>query len=87
MEEVTLTLSLTLNINLTLTLTLVYQEGIHLIESQPLEHIASRAFLYYREDQKIRAMTSAMEDNGDFSGMDDGEIMVRVTNCLGVSSL
>lgn len=29
----------------------VIQEGIHLVESQPLEHIAERAFLYYREDQ------------------------------------
>ena len=29
----------------------VIQEGIHLVESQPLEHIAERAFLYYREVQ------------------------------------
>lgn len=42
---------------------LSYQEGIHLVENQPIEKIAERAFLYYNEDQKIRALEKDFLDN------------------------
>jgi hypothetical protein len=42
----------------------VYQEGIHLIESQPQNLLAERAILNYREDQKIRALAQALEEAG-----------------------
>jgi glutamate dehydrogenase len=35
---------------------LVYKEGIHLVEIQPHDMVADRAFQYYRQDQKIRKL-------------------------------
>jgi len=40
---------------------LVYKEGIHLVESQPSEAVAERAFMYYREDLKIGQMCDRLE--------------------------
>eukprot|EP01038_Epipyxis_sp_PR26KG_P010640 gene10640-14290_t len=50
----------------TLASKLVYQEGIHLIESQPYSRIAERAFMYYREEQKIQTIIKKIEN--DFGG-------------------
>jgi len=40
---------------------LVYQEGIHLVETQPIEKLADRAIQYHREDMKCRELISKME--------------------------
>jgi glutamate dehydrogenase len=45
----------------TLASKLVYQEGIHLIETQPVNKIAERAFMYYREDLKIKELINKLE--------------------------
>lgn len=45
----------------TLASKLVYQEGIHLIETQPDEKIAERAFLYFRADQKMRGLAEEVQ--------------------------
>jgi len=39
---------------------LVYQEGIHLVEIQPAEKLAERAFQYYRQDQKIKQLIAEL---------------------------
>lgn len=44
----------------TLASKLVYLEGIHLVESQPAEQVASRAFQYYRENQRIQHLTDVV---------------------------
>lgn len=41
---------------------LVYQEGISLIESQPLEKLADRAILYYLEDKKVQGVLAKLEN-------------------------
>lgn len=41
--------------------TLVYKEGIHLVETQPIEKLAERAFAYYFEDLKMRKVISDVE--------------------------
>jgi glutamate dehydrogenase len=40
---------------------IVYAEGVHLIEQQPLEHVAERAFAYYRADQKVQSIIRSLE--------------------------
>lgn len=40
---------------------LVYQEGVHLVEQQPLEKVAERAFAYYRADRKIQKIIKQLE--------------------------
>lgn len=45
----------------TLASKLVYQEGIHLIETQPYAKLAERAFMYYRQDRKIRELADELE--------------------------
>ena len=40
---------------------LVYQEGIHLVETQPTEQLAQRAFMYYRAEQNIRKVVADLE--------------------------
>jgi glutamate dehydrogenase len=40
---------------------IVYAEGVHLIEQQPQEHVASRAFDYYRADQKVQGIIRSLE--------------------------
>ena len=45
----------------TLASKMVYQEGIHLIETQPVEKLAERAIQYYRESRKINALVSDLE--------------------------
>ena len=45
----------------TLASKLVYQEGIHLVETQPAEKIAERAFMYFRADQRMRALAADVE--------------------------
>jgi glutamate dehydrogenase len=40
----------------TLASKIVYQEGIHFVETQPNERIAERAFQYFREEQTIKAL-------------------------------
>jgi glutamate dehydrogenase len=45
----------------TLASKIVYNEGIHFIESQPVEKIAERAFQYYREEQKLNEVINDVE--------------------------
>lgn len=40
---------------------LVYQEGIHLVETQPVEKLAQRAFAYYRAEQNIKKIVGDLE--------------------------
>jgi glutamate dehydrogenase len=40
---------------------LVYQEGIHLVEAQPQEKTAERAFAYYHEHKKMQSIVSDLE--------------------------
>jgi len=39
---------------------LVYQEGIHLVEAQPSDTIATRAIAYYFEDERIKKMVNEL---------------------------
>lgn len=41
---------------------MVYQEGIHLVESQPSDKLAERAIMYYRADQKVANLVKVMQD-------------------------
>eukprot|EP01033_Poteriospumella_lacustris_P003883 gene3883-2760_t len=41
---------------------LVYQEGIHLVEAQPYEKTAERAFAYYREHKKMQGIIGDLEN-------------------------
>ncbi len=41
----------------TLASKLVYQEGIHLVETQPVEVVATRAFEYYRVNNAITKLS------------------------------
>jgi len=58
---------------------LVYQEGVHLIEQQPLEHVAERAFEYYRADRKVQDIVKKLEKQ-DFGA--NGESKSVVINML-----
>lgn len=40
---------------------IVYKEGIHVIESQPDQRIAERAFLYYRADKAIQSVVASFQ--------------------------
>jgi len=40
---------------------LVYHEGVHLVEQQPLEHVAERAFAYYRASQKVEKIIRGLD--------------------------
>lgn len=41
---------------------LVYKEGIHLVESQPAEKLADRAFEYYRAERKMNELIRKLEN-------------------------
>jgi len=58
---------------------LVYHEGVHLVEQQPDEHVAERAFAYYREDQKIQKIIKKLETQ-DFGA--NAEIKPTVIQAL-----
>jgi len=45
----------------TLASKLVYQEGIHLVEVQPLEHCADRAFDYYAVDCRMKQLVQDLD--------------------------
>jgi len=45
----------------TLASKLVYQEGIHLVEVQPLEHCADRAFEYYAVDNRMKQLVKDLD--------------------------
>lgn len=47
----------------TLASHLVYKEGIHLVESQPIARIAERAFMYYRRDRAMERLVAELEQN------------------------
>lgn len=47
----------------TLASMFVYQEGIHLVETQPLDSLAERAFMYYREDKKVKLLIDKLKNN------------------------
>jgi len=47
----------------TLASKLVYQEGIHFVETQPDEKLAERAIEYYREDQRIQGLVRKLENS------------------------
>jgi len=40
---------------------LVYQEGIHVVETQPADRLAERAFMYYRETKAIKVLTDDLD--------------------------
>lgn len=42
---------------------LVYQEGIHLVETQPVEKLAQRAFAYYRMERNIKKMVTDLQNS------------------------
>lgn len=48
----------------TLASRMVYQEGIHLIETQPVEKLAERAISYYKESKKIKSLLEELEGGG-----------------------
>lgn len=45
----------------TLASKLVYQEGIHLVESQAESDIAERAFMFYRENERMNKLADELE--------------------------
>lgn len=47
----------------TLASYIVYKEGIHLIETQPLNRVAERSIMYYFEEAKLRELVSDLEKN------------------------
>lgn len=47
----------------TLASKLVYQEGIHFVESQPREKLAERAFMYYAENERLKKLVAEVEQN------------------------
>lgn len=48
----------------TLASKLVYAEGIHLVETQPLDRLADRMIQYYREDSKLSRLIEEMDRDG-----------------------
>lgn len=40
---------------------IVYREGIHFIESQPVERLAERAIVYHREERRVRALLDDLQ--------------------------
>lgn len=40
---------------------IVYREGIHFIESQPVDKLAERAVVYYREERRVKALLEDLE--------------------------
>ena len=48
----------------TLGARLVYQEGIHLIETQPKDKLAERAIMYYKAAQKVEELAKKLEAAG-----------------------
>jgi glutamate dehydrogenase len=42
---------------------LVYQEGIHLVETQPLEKLAERAFEYYRAERHVKKVLGDLQSS------------------------
>ena len=44
---------------------LVYKEGIRLVEIQPADQIADRAFQYYRQDQKIQQLLAEIKNSNE----------------------
>lgn len=53
----------------TLASKLVYQEGIHLVESQPMDRIAERAFTYYRQDLAMNTLVNELNKGDKLHGM------------------
>ena len=51
----------------TLAAHLVYKEGIHLVETQPLDRLAVRAIEYWRADQRVCGLAARMEGGGSLS--------------------
>ncbi len=45
----------------TLASKLVYKEGIHMIEIQPVDKIAERAIMYFRAQQKVARLTDKLK--------------------------
>ncbi len=46
----------------TLASSLVYHEGIHWVETQPDDQVATRAFAYYREQNKINKLAEELRE-------------------------
>jgi len=62
---------------------LVYKEGIHLVEAQPVDHLAHRAFQYYRKEKEIRELLRQLEGEdgsaqGRLDALSDGDKSVIV---------
>lgn len=66
----------------TLASKLVYKEGIHLIESQPAEKIAERAFAYYRADKKIQKVIADLEKD-EKTISEHKSVVMDVLKCAG----
>jgi hypothetical protein len=58
----------------TLASKLVYQEGIHLVEAQPISRIAERAFMYYKENKAITQLANDLVEK-DVSQADKDKIV------------
>ena len=57
---------------------LVYKEGVHLVEQQPVEKIADRAFQYYRQEKKIQALLLELEGNNGALSADTKAVIVDI---------
>jgi len=40
---------------------IVYREGIHFIESKPVDRLAERAIVYHREERRVRALLDDLQ--------------------------
>ena len=57
---------------------LVYKEGVHLVEQQPVEKIADRAFQYYRQEIKIQKLIGDIQANNGPVSADNKAVIVDI---------
>lgn len=66
---------------------LVYHEGVHLVEQQPLERTAERAFEYYRQDQKVKKIIQKLASTDLGAANGDKPTIIKVLEKGGARSL
>lgn len=59
---------------------LVYKEGIHLVEIQPTDMIADRAFQYYRQDQKIKKLLADLQGSNATLNAENKAVILDILN-------
>lgn len=59
---------------------LVYKEGIHLVEIQPNDMIAERAFQYYRQDQKIQSLIKELSQPNATLTKENKAVIIDILN-------